>query len=420
MPFLLGTDTVLDYLKSQDLNEFKNIKPAQVYPKLCKNFNLVVEFENQKSLLLKQEPHDADGHTKGDLLNEWRVHQLIDTLTDLNHLQYLISEALVFDHRGSILILRYLTDYVDLESLYSDRNEYPTAIAHRLGATLAEVHRSTCDRQDVKTFLLGENRLGKGSSRRVGDDYVPDFSTMLRPVTPETFGRVTSDVLKFYELVQRYESLGQAIAQLNGLYTPCCLTHSDLKFNNLLVHQDWQAQTSGDRSAELIWDDAALIRIIDWEKRLWGDPAFDLGCLVADYLKRWLKSLMASPDISIEVALQLATTPLERVQPSLRQLVQGYLCHFPEVLELFPDFLSRVMRFAGLALIESLQAHIHYYEPFGNVGICMLQVAKTLLCSPEASTVTVFGQAIDEVLAVVPTPATSPTVSQLASRLQAS
>lgn len=404
MPFLLGTDTVFEYLSNQNLSGFKGEKPTQIHPKLCKNFNLVVEFENQKSLLLKQEPYNAQGQTNGDLLNEWRVHQLIAAYLDLNHLQFLISEALVFDPHHSILILRYLTDYIDLESLYTEHRHYPTAIAHQLGTTLAEVHRSTLDRRDVKKFLLGEPSSRKGGDRTAADVGIPDFSKILRPVTPETFGQVTSDGLKFYELMQRYESLGRAIAHLNEIYDPCCLTHSDLKFSNLLVHHNWQTHTDGDPSTPLTLGDSALIRIIDWEKWLWGDPAFDLGCLVAEYLKRWLKSLMASQDISIELALHLATTPLEQVQPSLRHLVQGYLCHFPEILESFPDFLSRVMRFAGLALIESIQAHLHYYEPFGNVGICILQVAKTLLCSPEASIVTVFGQEATELLAVIPTP----------------
>lgn len=200
-------------------------------------------------------------------------------------------------------------------------------------------------------------------------------------VTPETFGEVTDEGLKFYELVQRYASLGQAIAQLRSLYTPCCLIHNDLKFANLLVHHQWEHPVSG----------SAPIRLIDWERWRWGDPSFDLGRLVAEYLKRWLKSLMVSQDVPIEQALRLATTPLEQVQPSIRALVQGYGQQFPEAIQRFPDFPLRVVRFAGWALIEALQAHIHYYDPLGNVGICQLQVAKSLLCAPEAAISTVFG-----------------------------
>jgi hypothetical protein len=36
---------------------------------------------------------------------------------------------------------------------------------------------------------------------------------------------------------------------------------------------------------------------------------------------------------------------------------------------------------------------IQYQKSFGNMGICMLQVAKSLLCRPEQSMQTVFGNA---------------------------
>ncbi|MEO1146357.1 MAG: phosphotransferase, partial [Cyanobacteria bacterium J06638_22] len=214
----------------------------------------------------------------------------------------------------------------------------------------------------------------------------PDFIQSLGQVTPEIFGELTEDGLKFYELLQRYDSLQQAIAQLTPLYTPCCLIHNDLRFANLLVQHQWETP---DR--EYSEKDAASIRVIDWEKWRWGDPTFDLGRLVAEYLKRWLSSLMASQDVPIEQALGLATTPLEQVQPSIQQLVRGYWREFPAVTQRFPDFLSRVMRFAGWGLIESLRAHVYYYDFPGNVGICQLQVAKSLLCDPDAAMPVVFG-----------------------------
>lgn len=389
MPFLLGTDNVIGYLSQQRLKGFEDGHPIQIQPKPCKNFNLIVEFGDRPSLLLKQEPHTLEGQTSGDLGNEWQVHRLLQT-DSFQPLQGLISPALAFDSQHAILILRYLTDYDDLESVYNKGREYPPAIAQFLGSTLAAIHRSTFNREDAKRFLLGLNPTASLQPPVLGED-IPDFSKTLHRVTPDTFGQITTDGLKFYELMQRYESLGEAIAQLNTHYAPCCLIHGDLKFANLLLHQGWH-ETVADRFNPQCLGENAPLRVIDWEKWLWGDPAYDLGSLVAAYLKRWLKSLIASQDIPIDLTLKLAGTPLEQVQPSLVQLMHAYLNHFPEVLERFPDFWTRVMRFAGLVLIESIQAHLHYYEPFGNGGICTLQVAKTLLCAPEASIPTVFGR----------------------------
>ncbi|MBE9100340.1 phosphotransferase family protein [Vacuolonema iberomarrocanum] len=307
----------------------------------------------------------------------------------------LISQASFFDTESSILGLTYLINYDDLETWYDTQLTYPPTLAYAVGSTLAKIHRGTLDQVSAKTFL---SRNDRPSTRRSREH--PDFIQSLGQVTPETFGEVTEDGLKFYELLQRYASLEQAIAQLTPLYTPCCLIHNDLRFANLLVHHQWQSQ-----AREHPEEDAAPVRVIDWEKWRWGDPTFDLGRLVAEYLKRWLRSLMASQDVPIEQALRLATTPLEQVQPSIRQLVRGYWHQFPEVTQRFPDFLARVMRFAGWGLIESLRAHVYYYDFPGNVGICQLQVAKSLLCAPDASMPVVFGE--DE-LRLSDTPAIPP------------
>jgi hypothetical protein len=221
------------------------------------------------------------------------------------------------------------------------------------------------------------------------------------------FGVVPADGLKFYELYQRYESLGQAIAELNGAFEPCCLTHNDLKLGNVLLHTQWESLLSTAEPSPLAscLAEESVVRLIDWEKWSWGDPAFDLATLIASYLKIWLKSLIVNSEIEIEIALRLALIPLEQVQPSIAALTQSYLAHFPEIRARRPDFLQRVMQFTGLALINSIQTRLQYRELFGNVGICMLQVAKSLLCTPEESIPIVFGTSAPEFTAPRPVPA---------------
>ena len=107
----------------------------------------------------------------------------------------------------------------------------------------------------------------------------------------------------------------------------------------------------------------------------------------------WLSSLVISQTLTIEESLRLAATPLAQIQPSINALIVAYLDTFPEIVEDRPDFLKHVIQFAGLALIQQIQAMIQYQKSFGNMGICMLQVAKSLLCRPEESMQTVFGNA---------------------------
>ncbi|VEP16156.1 conserved hypothetical protein [Hyella patelloides LEGE 07179] len=383
MNLLLSNKNIVDFLKKNkivDINE--QINTTNIESKICKNFNLLVSLSEKRLVLVKQEPHDRNGETKGDFSHEWQFYQLIRYFSDLKELSSLCSPATYFDRKNAILVFNYLSEYCDLEEFYTQHNIFPTKIAAFLGETLAKFHCLTFDNQDYESFLEPERET----------EGIPDFSKDLERIYPEIFGLISSDGIKFYELYQRDPNLHQAIASLQELYEPCCLVHDDLKFNNILLHLDWQELDSQQNKQ------SSLIRLIDWEKWSWGDPALDLGSIVASYLKLWLNSITVNRYISIEQALSLAGTPLEQIQPSLVVLFQSYCQCFPEVLTEFPDFLVRVMQFAGLGLIDSILAKLHYYEPFGNISICMLQVAKTLLCHPEKSIPTVFGLTTEELL----------------------
>lgn len=382
MGFLLSKQNVLGFLKEKGITEFASQHNSVVIEsKICKNFNLLVGLGKKNQVLVKQEPHDRNAQAKGDFAHEWQVYALIKRFKELNHLSFLCSPASYFDSESAVLVFNYLTDYGDLEEFYTQHRLYPIEIADYLGQTLAEFHRLTIDNSDYASFLKIER----------DGEYTRDLSQDLRAIYPEIFGAISSDGIKFYQLYQRDPSLAAAIANLNDLYEPCCLIHNDLKFNNILLHLRWQnlkTQTS----------QPSLIRLIDWEKWSWGDPGLDLGSLIASYLKLWLNSVTVNRYISIEQALSLAAIPLEIIQPSLITLFQSYCRHFPQVLAEFPDFLSRVIQFAGLSLIESILAKLDYYEPFDNISICLLQVAKSLLCTPEKAIASVFGLTTEEIL----------------------
>jgi hypothetical protein len=160
------------------------------------------------------------------------------------------------------------------------------------------------------------------------------------------------------------------------------LTHNDLNLHNTLIHSRWNQL------------DNCLVKLIDWEACGWGDPAFDLGTMLASYLEIWLSSLVIDATLELEESLQLAMTPLEDIQPSLVALLQAYLNAFPMILDYNCDFLVRVIKFTGLALIHQIQNRIKNYKCFDNCDIYKLQLAKNILTKPEQSIVSILG--VDE------------------------
>jgi hypothetical protein len=380
MAFSLSSKNVFEYLIEKKLCTQEDTSLAEIELKPAKNFNLLVSFPENWKLLVKQERRNQEGKTSGEFLQEWRIQEFLRQFPEMNCIHPWISEALYFDAQESIIVFNYLNDYRDLMNFYGKENVFPVEIAAAIGTVLATLHRLTLDRQDYQEFFYQSQESYQNAS------HVKN----LERIGPEIFGLVPADGLKFFSLYQRYDSLGKAISELGSSLVPCCLVHNDLKLNNILLSNDWEKADTPIFSSYQQQSNS-IVRFIDWERCSWGDPAVDLGNLVGSYLHIWLSSLVTSKGITMEESLRMATTPLEEMQPSLSALVNAYLNHFPEILTRRPNFLRQVVQFSGWTLITTIRSMLQYQKTFGNTGICMLQVAKSLLCRPEASIPTIFG-----------------------------
>jgi hypothetical protein len=386
MSFLLSSQNIYTYLSEKELYGAVDFDPAGIELKPAKNFNLLLTLKSKQKLLVKQERHSKDGQTMGEFFNEWRIKESIDKFVELGAIRHLFPEILFFDAEHSIVVFNYLDEYRDLDEFYTKDKIFSIAIAREIGCAIAAIHRSTFQKTEYQDFLTATEKNRDNSELENSVNL-----QVIDRISPEVFGIFPSDCLKFLSLYQRYDSLGQAISTLIDSYQSCCLTHRDFKLNNILLHDDWEQRLTKPQSE-------SILRLIDWERSGWGDPAFDLGSIIASYLQIWLGSLVVSPDTTLEESLHMATIPLGLLQPSLGMLIGSYLIDFPEILHEQPTFMQRVVQFAGLALIQQIEAMIQYQKVFNNMGICMLQVAKSFLCRPAQSIPTIFGQSEAELI----------------------
>jgi Phosphotransferase enzyme family len=382
MTFLLSSDNVLDYLIEHHLLQMQDRALAQIEAKEYKNFNLVVTLATGGSLLVKQERFHGEKRQQCEFWREQKIYELFQHFAELKDLWGITSEVVYFDPDNFIIVLRYFSDYCNLSQFYAEHQPqgFPVAIAQSLGHTIATVHRNTWGQVAHQSFLAQAEPSGHDIA------IPPGFLRGLERFGPGIFSKISTDGLEFWRLYQRYDSLHQAVAETAESYRSCCLIHSDLEFRNILVKADGGDAVSPDAPLE-----KASVKLIDWEFFRWGDPAYDLGIVLASYLGLWLESLVVSKTIPLQTALNLATTPLELLQPSMTALVQSYVSAFPAILDYQPDFLNRVIQFTGLVLVKQIQSRLERLNPFDNTSICTLQVAKMLLCRPEQSIAQVFG-----------------------------
>jgi Ser/Thr protein kinase RdoA (MazF antagonist) len=376
----LSSHNVIQYLQQAGLCSSEDgASGDSELPESKKNLNLLVTVADNRKLLVKQERSIDLWDGKEQFFNEWLFHQLLEQFPVIGNISAIASSVLHFDEENSILIRNYLSEYEELGNYYQQNDIFPEAIASTIGDTLGALHRATFNRREYRDFMA---TAPEGQFRY----HFNNPAQGIESIAPEIFSMVPTDALKFYALYQCHDNLESAIGDLASDWQPCCLTHNDLKLDNILIHSRWEHL------------DNAIVRFIDWEACSWGDPAFDLGTLLASYLKIWLDSLVIDPTIELEESLELAVTPLEILQPSILALTQAYLKAFPNILEYRNDFLLRVIQFAGLALMHQIEATIKYHKYFDNISISMLQVAKNLLTMPQQSVLTVFGISESEIL----------------------
>jgi Phosphotransferase enzyme family len=375
MTFILNSENIFSYLQQNSLGDFDR-QNTTLKKFSARNFNLLVTTPGLAPILVKQSAPDVNGKQSDMLFTEWQLQQLIIQHPTLAELSHFMPKVLHADRPNSIVVNHFWADYDDMQDFYDDDDqEYDPAIATELGQKLALIHRSTYNstwQEPLETSLGNPANPGRKVARRLNRVHSGIFA-----VTP-------IDCLRFYKLYQQYPSLATAVEQLAQDYQACCLVHNDLKLNNLLIHHSPTPPITDSR-----------IRFLDWESAGWGDPAVDLGNLINSYLQLWLENLVVSSELSINESLQLAIVPLSSLQPVLFAFFDSYRQTFPAIFVDQPNFLAKVLQYAGLALIRRIEVIIDDNRVFDNRSIAMLQVAKQLLCSPTAFITTIFGQPLD-------------------------
>ena len=379
MEVILSSDRVVDYLKKHRVCPLDFQPAVPIVRKEGTNFNLVVKSVDSHDFLVKQNRLASDGRAFGSLAAEWLVQELINEFNKLAEIQSLVSEVVLFDRSNGILVSIFYDDYISLDRLYQTRMSFDLRVARIMGMNLATIHSASYQQQRQREFLARYIRLDRAARQ-------PSFVRRLNNLNPSIFTTICPDGLAFYKLYQRFPSFEQAVTELYEQIEPACLIHNDLTLDNFILDSQLDLGTDSTKI------EAEQLKIIDWERVTWGDPAVDLGMVVSEYVGGiWLGNLIADNCLDINTMLNLAIFPLEIITPSLKAFLQGYLAQFPQIVSYRPDFLRRVVQFTGIGILNRLSYYVEHHYPFHNNSLCKLQVAKNLLCYPQQGIETIFG-----------------------------
>ena len=227
-------------------------------------------------------------------------------------LRAVMPALLRYDAQRHILVYAAIDNGSSLNEWIARQGEVGEAVTDALAATLAAVHGETAASAGVKALsgvLTGE------------PPWICIIGEQAETVMPNMSGGVREVVAQLRAMPE----LLHGLAQLGRQWPQRCLTHGDMKWDNVMVEE----QGDGER----------VLRLIDWELGNLGDPLWDVAGALCAYFQLWL---LRQPVHALQGAVELgARNEVQRdaqrfwsiyrgaagsVRDEAESLRLGYLC----------------------------------------------------------------------------------------------
>ncbi len=150
----------------------------------------------------------------------------------------------------------------------------------------------------------------------------------------------------------------------------------------------WQDETliHGDiRSDNVLWiaDTEQPLRLVDWEMARFGDPAWDLGAVLREFLRFWVTSMPMEADIESAERSQAARMPLRMVRPWIQGFWHAYLEAALLPTEATANLLQRSVAFSGVQLLGTAQEVGRRASGYTTLMVLLSQLGVNILKDPD-------------------------------------
>ena len=262
-----------------------------------------------------------------------------------------------FDRERSLLVLEHVGDGRTLRDQHRS-GRYSLRVASAVGGALAAIHDTPPP--------AGTPDDGPAWILRLHQPWV----SWIRDASAAS--------LRLMEAVQSRPEFGERLDALRADWRPECLTHRDFKWDNCLAVRGPYGRATG-------------VRIVDWETAGVGDPAWDAGSALGDYLACWLFSIPVTGQDPPERFADLARRPLDRMRPALRALWTAYARGRRLTPVQANALLVRSTRYAAARLLQTGYEQAQMLPDLPGTTRCLLQVALNLLRRPHEGAVRLLG-----------------------------
>lgn len=361
---MLTVDSAPDYLFETGLIARQTVLDGDldVVSVTRRNANFQVSTRNG-GLLVKQ-PADL-GVGLSTLRTETCFYAYCRDNPALAGVQERLPRLLHEDRSRGLLVLELLEGTVPLWRYYRDRggDAFPVELAGRVGRLLGWLH-------DLFAAAAASGPppdfLGSG---------LPWALDLHRP-TPEKLSRMSA---AHFELVRLLQDDAEVVRRLNRLrrnWRATSIVHGDVKMDNFLV-------------SEAPADGAADVFLIDWELVQLGDPAWDLGGALQDFVFWWVLGM--PHDRPLEDMVAEARYPLDSLQPGIDALWRGYRTARRLDEPSSERLLADAVDYSAARILQTAAEIASKYQRLPAPAVLMSQIGVNLLTDPETGRAELYG-----------------------------
>jgi Ser/Thr protein kinase RdoA (MazF antagonist) len=254
------------------------------------------------------------------------------------------------------LVLRSAPGAVDWSQLHRS-GRFSRAPARRLGLALAALHAIPGD--TVEDLPPGIDRSWGISLPEPSHEFVLDLSAGAQDLLAR---------------LQASASLCDHLAKLADAMPGSELVHGDLRWDNCLA----VAAPASHRRTRLL--------LVDWEFAGCGAPAFDVGTVLAEYLRVWVGSIpIVEPGDPSRLASQ-ARHPLTRMQPAMAAFWSAYRLASPR-----SPSTTCIIEQAAVRLLQTAVERAAGLTAASAHVVTLVQLADNMLRQPEDAARSLLG-----------------------------
>lgn len=331
-----------------------------------RNKNHKVTATGGPSYLVKQ---SMDPRNVATLVNEARVCHLLSSAGTLV-LRDSVPRCRDYDAEGGILVLEAAPDGRSLAACHAETGRIPLLLARSLGKVLAAVHRAIRALEPAHAADLPYHR--------------PWLFSVLPFPSSAFLTQASGAMMELVRMIQRYSEFCELLEDLPSVWGTDALIHGDLKWDNCVA----APRSAGRRKTRVI--------ITDWEFAGVGDPRWDVGCVLAEYLRFWLNSGPAAPEISPAQFAERARHPPESLQPAIRSFWAAYRKGMRTNSTWSPGWLQPSVKYAAAALIQRTFEDMQSQVRATAGAVLALQLSLNLLRRPDEAAERLLGIAAVE------------------------